>query len=84
VKLIGKERTYIFHWTKSLDKHIKQLIAPKFQDRHKVLCYDYKKEKSLEEAKDCYAVIHSWWYSFGAIVEGVIHELKNWLNFWHF
>jgi len=37
VKLIDKEHTCLFHWTQSLDKHTKQLIASKFQDWHKVL-----------------------------------------------
>jgi hypothetical protein len=53
----------------------------KFQDWHKVLCYDYKKEKSLEEADVCYVAIHSWWYPSRAVVEGAIHEFNNWLNF---
>ncbi len=84
MKLIDKEHTYFFHWTQSLDRHTKQLIALKFQDRHKTFCYDYKKAKSLEGVDVYYATIHFWWYSFGADADGVIHELNNWLSFWHF
>ncbi len=72
MKLIDKERTYFFHWTQSLDRHTKQLIALKFQDQDKTFCYDYKKAKSLEGANVYYVAIHSWWYSFGANVNGVI------------
>jgi hypothetical protein len=75
--LIKKYYICLFHWTQSLDQHIKQLIALEFQDLHKAFCYDYKKEKSLEEANVWYAAIRSWWYSYGAIVEGAIHELNN-------
>lgn len=25
-----------------------------------------------------------WWYSFGATIESLIHELNNWMGFWHF
>jgi hypothetical protein len=64
--------------------HTKQLIAPKFQDWHKALCYDCKKTESLEELDVYYVTIHSWWYPSGAAAEGAIHELNNWLKFWHF
>jgi hypothetical protein len=47
MKLINKYYICLFHWTQSLDQHIKQFIALEFQDLHKALCYDYKKEKSL-------------------------------------
>jgi hypothetical protein len=59
--------------------HTKQLIDLEFQDRHKALCYDYNKTKSLEKVDVCYAIIRFWWYSYGAATEGVIHEFNNWL-----
>jgi hypothetical protein len=77
VKFIDKERTCLFHWTQSLDMHTKQLIAPKFQDRQKDLCYDYKKAKSLEEANVYYVVICFRWYSSRVATKGAIHELNN-------
>lgn len=84
VKLINKESTCLFHKIQSLNMHTKQLIVLKFQDRHKDFCYDYNKIKSLEEANVYYVAIYSWWYSFGAIADGAIHELNNYLRFWHF
>jgi hypothetical protein len=63
MKLIDKECTCLFHWIQSLNKHTKQLIALEFQDWHKVFCWDYEKEKSLEEVDVYYATICFWWYS---------------------
>jgi len=50
MKMVDKEHMCFFHWTQSFDKHTKQLIAPKFHDQRKTLCYDYKKVMFLEEA----------------------------------
>ncbi len=92
IKMVDNEQTCFFHWTQFLDKHTKQLIAPKFKqliaqnfhDQQKTLCYEYKKATSLEEANIQYATIRSWWYSFGAANKGDIHELNNWCGFWYF
>jgi hypothetical protein len=84
VKMVDKKWTYFFHWIKSLDRHTKQLITPKFHDQHKALYYEYKKTRSLEEAELRYAIIWSWWYLFGVINKGAIHKLNNWLDFLHF
>jgi hypothetical protein len=31
MKMVDKERTCLFHWIQQLDRHTKQLIAPKLQ-----------------------------------------------------
>jgi hypothetical protein len=36
------------------------------------------------EANGLYAIIHCWWLSLGVAFEAGVHELVNWLNFWHF
>jgi hypothetical protein len=38
IRMVDKECTCLFHWIHSLNKHTKQLIKPKLQDEHKVLC----------------------------------------------
>jgi hypothetical protein len=48
MKMVDKEQTYMFHWTQLLDRHIKQLITSKLQERHKALCFEYKNATSLE------------------------------------
>jgi hypothetical protein len=84
VRMVDKERTYLFHWNHSLDKHTKQLIRPDVQDEHKVFCHQYKNAKLLGELDSHYVLIHFWWLSFGATFEVGVHELSNWFNFWHF
>jgi hypothetical protein len=41
--MVDKEQIFVFHWTQSFGRHIKQLIALKFHDKNKALCYKYKK-----------------------------------------
>jgi len=67
VKMVDKECTCLFHWTQSLNKHTKQLIRPELQDEHRALCHQYKNATSFRDANNHYALIHSWWLSFGAI-----------------
>lgn len=38
VKIVDNEQTCFFHWIQSLDRHTKQLIAPKFQNMHNAFC----------------------------------------------
>jgi hypothetical protein len=49
MKMVDKEWTCFFHWTQFLNIHIKWLIVLEFHDQHKALCYEYKKNTSLEE-----------------------------------
>jgi hypothetical protein len=81
---MDKECTCLFHWSHSLDKHTKQLIKLELQDEHKALCHQYKNAKSFGDANNHYALIHSWWLSFGTTSKVGVHELSNWFSFWHF
>jgi hypothetical protein len=67
-----------------LDKHTKKLMKLELQDQHNALCHQYKNVKSLMEATDLYATIHCWWLSLRVASEANVHELANWLSFWHF
>jgi len=40
--------------------------------------------KSLVEVNGLYVTIYCWWFSLGAISKASVHELANWLIFWHF
>jgi hypothetical protein len=84
VKMVDQKGTNFFHWVQFLDRHTTQLIAPKFHDWHKALYYEYKKTMPLEEVDLWYATIRSWWHLFRVTRDGTIHELNNWLGFWHF
>jgi hypothetical protein len=67
-----------------MDKHTKQQIKKMLQDKHRILCYEYKNVISLEEVNLKYATIHYWWYSLGATNEVGLQELENWLCFLYF
>jgi hypothetical protein len=84
INMVDKERTCLFHWGHSLDKHIKQLIKLELQDEHTALCHQYKNVKSLGDPNSHYAFIRSWWLSSGDVSKVGVHELNNWLSFWHF
>jgi hypothetical protein len=81
VKMVNKEQTCSFHWIQYFYKHTKSLIAPKFHDQHKALCYGYKKTMSLEEVNLQYVTIQSWWYSSRVANKGAILEFNNLFDF---
>jgi len=84
VMMVDKECTCLFHWIQLLNKHTKQLIKLDLQDQHNVFCHKYNNAKSLVEVSNLYVIICCWWLSLGATFEACVHELANWLNFWHF
>lgn len=80
----NKERTCLFHWTQSLEKHTKAYIRLDLQDQHRLLCKQYKNAKTISEAEMRYLAIRAWWLSSGAASEDAISRLDLWLAFWHF
>jgi hypothetical protein len=57
-RMVDRERTCLFHWIQSLDKHTKQLIKLKLQYEHKALCHQYKNATSVKDADNHYVLIH--------------------------
>jgi hypothetical protein len=84
VRMLGRERTCLFHWTQSLEKHTKADIRADLQSYHRQLCKEYKNSNSLEEAEERFLAIRAWWLSSGATTEGGLPNLELWLAFWHF
>ena len=83
-KMVDKERTCLFHWTQSLEKHTKADIRQDLQSQHQKLCQQYKNAKSMAEAETKYLAIRAWWMSSGAASEQSLPRLELWLAFWHF
>jgi hypothetical protein len=79
-----RERTCLFHWTQSLEKHTKADIRPDLQEQHRRLCKQYKNADSLEDTETKYLAIRSWWLSSGATTDEGLVRLDLWLAFWHF
>lgn len=80
----NQERTCLFHWTQSLEKHTKADIRPNLQDQHRRLCKQYKDAKTPTESESRYLAIRSWWLSSGAATDDALFRLEQWLAFWHF
>jgi hypothetical protein len=83
-KMVDRERTCLFHWTQSLEKHTKADIRQDLQFQHQILCHQYKNAKSMAEAETKYLAIRAWWMSSGAATEQALPQLELWLAFWHF
>ena len=84
IPMEGKEQTCRFHWSMTLDCHIRQLIKLELQTRHIKLCNDYRKYRSKADVDLAMASIKAWWFSSGACSESALKELSSWLDFWHF
>ncbi len=84
IKMVDKECIYLFHWTQFFDKHTKQLIKLELQDEYNALYHQYKNATSLGEADSHYVLICCWWFASKIAFKVGVHELGNWLNFWHF
>jgi hypothetical protein len=84
VPMENKERTCLFHWTQSLEKHTKAHIRPDLQGQHRMLCKQYKNARTLAEAESRYLAIRAWWLSEGTTSEDGLSRLELWLAFWHF
>ena len=81
VPMENRERTCLFHWTKSLEKHTKADIRGDLQKQHRVLCKQYKNALSMEDVEIWYFAIKAWWLSSGVTTTEGLHRLELWLSF---
>jgi hypothetical protein len=80
-----QERTCQFHWTQSMVKYTnKYIVEGPLRDQHKSLCQQYRKARTMEEAKTLYQGIRAWWATSGAVSKSALSHLELWLAFWHF
>ena len=82
--MVGKEKTYQFHLSQTLDRHTKQFIKLELQDALKRLCHEYRLYTIKDERDSAMEAIRAWWFSCGAVSESGLKELNDWLNLWHF
>ena len=80
----NRERTCLFHWTQSMEKHTVADIRRDLQDQHRILCKQYKNAISPEDSETQYLAIKAWWLSYGACSGEGLKRLELWLAFWHF
>jgi len=81
VPMENQERTCLFHWTQSMEKHTKADIRPNLQDQHRLLCKQYKNVVYSKESETRYLAIKAWWLSSGAMTKERLHQLELWLSF---
>jgi hypothetical protein len=84
VAMEGRERTCLFHWKHSLEKHTQSYIKHELQDQHRHLCLQYRNASSMQEAETRYLAIKAWWVSSNCTSEDGLKHLQLWLAFWHF
>ena len=78
------ERTCLFHWRQSLEKHTKADIRGDLQEQHRQLCKQYRTASSMEDAEVCYFAIKTWWLSSRVTTIEGLQRPELWLSFWHF
>ena len=61
VPMTDRERTCLFHWETSMQKHTEKLIAKSFQNQHIRLCKEYKDARTLDKADKMYLELKAWW-----------------------
>jgi hypothetical protein len=76
IPMKDQERTCLFHWAQSLEKHTKADIRADLQHQHRKLCRQYKNAASASESKTRYLAIRAWWLSSGATSEEGLSRLE--------
>jgi hypothetical protein len=76
IPMKDQERTCLFHWAQSLEKHTKADIRAdlQHQHRHRQLCRQYKNAASESETR--YLAIRAWWLSSRATTEQGLSRLE--------
>jgi hypothetical protein len=57
IPMKDQERTCLFHWAQSLEKHTKAKIHADLQHQHRQLCRQYKNATSASESETQYLAI---------------------------
>jgi hypothetical protein len=84
IPMKDQEKTCLFHWAQSLEKHTKADIHADLQLQHRQLCRQYKNAPSASESETRYPAIRAWWLSSRATSEEGLSRLELWLAFWYF
>ena len=82
IPLEGRERSCLFHWTDSLNKHTIKYVVQGFEEEHKKLCTQWRCAKSEEDATNLFRKIRGWWAS-RKVADANIPYMECWLSWWH-
>jgi hypothetical protein len=76
IPMKDQERTCLFHWAQSLEKHTKADIRADLQYQHRQLCRMYKNAASTSESETRYLAIRAWWLSSRATSKEGLSRLE--------
>jgi hypothetical protein len=69
IPMKDQEKTCLFHYIQSLEKHTKVDICDDLQKQRWQLCKQYKNATLSYESEICYLAIQAWWLSSEATTE---------------
>lgn len=79
--LVGRERSCLFHWEQSLQKHTRNLVPKEKQKVHIEMCEVWRNSKSYEMASKQASTIRQWW-STGNVLTENMRRLELWFKWW--
>ena len=81
--LEGQERSCLFHWEQSLQKHTKKYVLPTYRKKHIELCEKWRLAETEEHAQLQASSIQKWWTN-GCVLQENIKNMKRWFNWWKY
>lgn len=78
--LVGRERSCLFHWEQSLQKHSKKLVRKEVLQQHLDMCEAWQKSPSIALANKQADKIRSWWNL--NVAQENIKPLERWFKWW--
>ena len=76
VPMKDQERTCLFHWAQSLEKHTKADIRVDLQHEYRQLCKQYKNAAIASKSEIRYLAIQAWWLSSVASSKEGLSQLE--------
>ena len=81
--LVGRERSCLFHWEQSLQKHTKKYVLPAYRRKHVELCEKWRLAETEEHGQLQASSIQNWWTK-GCVLPENIKAMKRWFDWWKF
>ena len=79
--LVGRERSCLFHWEQSLQKHTKKYVIPAYRTKHIELCEKWRLAETEDRAHLYVLSIQNWWIK-GCVLQENISAMKRWFDWW--
>lgn len=82
-KMVGKERSCLFHWKDNLRVHTQKYIYAQHMEKHNEMCERWRTAPTKEDALVQFRKIRAWWAT-GKAADRNIPKLDSWLSWWHY